>query len=119
MPQLEGSLYLLLAGTVLRHLTHSRCGIFGALGLRLFGKHFGGIDDSQCIAHANVVALFHPDFEDAAGHFARHAIFRHFNLTLNLIGRAVEGEIADQGYDCHHSHESGDGEQNVVMLLFC
>ena len=119
LPQLVSPLHLLLAGAALCHVAHGRGSLFHALCLRLLGFHVGSVEYGERVAHLHIVAFLHPDLQYAARHLARHAILRHFHFALNVVGRTVEGEIADECDDDYHCHKSEDCEQDVVMLLFC
>ena len=83
LPLLVGTAYLLLAGTVARFLLQGRCRTLGSLRLFEFGTQFGSVDDGERVAHLYMVAFLHPQFHDAAGHLARHAVFGHLHLALD------------------------------------
>lgn len=65
----------------------------------------------------DVVALLHPQFHDAPGHFARHAILGYFDLSLNdvlVAGRLEQSYHDDYGDDdCKACY----GKQNCAMLI--
>ena len=116
--QLVGTLYLLLAcsgvGEVLERLGRFACG----LGHSLLGVHLGHLEYGERIAYMHKVALLDSEFYHAAGQFARHPVFRHFDLALDNLRFLAEGEIADEGHDDHHCRKPYDGKQYVVMLCF-
>ena len=119
LPKLIGALNLLLAGSVLGLGTEGcGCGLC-TLGLLGLGLNLRGIEDGEGIAYLHVVALLDAQFEDAPGNLAGNAVFGDFHFTLDIVGCAAEGEKADEGYDDYYGHESDDGQEYVVMLLFC
>ena len=72
---------------------------FGVHGLfyKICGKGVAGMDK---------VALFHSDFKNTAGYFARDSIFCHLYLALEYFLVFVEGEITYGGYDGYHCYKT-------------
>ena len=73
--QLEGTLNLLLAGTGISQILHRLCCGIGSLEHLLLRFHLWNFEDSEGIAHVNVVALLHSQFYDAARQLAGHSVF--------------------------------------------
>ena len=119
LQQFEGTTDGLLAGTVVGHLVHCRGSPSHALGLGTLGLNLRGIKDGEGVAGMHKVTFLYTEFEDAAGHLARHTIFRHFHLTLNNVFFFVKSEITDNSYSGHGGDDAQNGQQNVVVLVFC
>ena len=119
LPQLEGTLNLLLTGSVLGLQLQSGSSILSALGLFHLRTHLGGVQYGQCVADLHIVTLLHAYFQDASRHLARHAVFTDFHLSLNQFGITAQRKESYQGHDNHGCCKSDDCKQNVVMLCFC
>ena len=110
LPQLVGSLNLLLTGSMLCLGAQGCCGGLCALCLLCLGLNLRGIQNSERIAHLHIVAFLDAEFEDAPGDLAGNAVFCYFHFTLDVIRCATEGEKADHGYDDYYGHKSDDGQ---------
>ena len=73
---------------------------------------------TQSFLNDNVLnhSAFHPDFEDASGHFARHAVFAHFHLSLDDFRCLSEGKESDDSHDDYCSDDCCDGNQDIGIL---
>ena len=89
-----------------------------ALSLCELSLHVGSIDDGERVANIHIVALFDTQFEHTSRHLARHAIFRHLDISLYNFRLALENKSADNSYYYNHDGESRHREQYVLMLCF-
>ena len=119
LQELESTLHLLFAGTVAGHQLQGIGSLLGSLSLVHLGTHLRGIKNGQRIASTDEVALLDTNFQNATGHLAGYAIFRHFDLSLNDFGVSVKGKESDEGYYGHDEGKTQDGQKNIVVLLFC
>ena len=81
--------------------------------------HLRGIENGQRVAGPHEVAFLDADLLNASGHLARHAIFGYFNLSLNDLRVAVEGQESYEGYDGYDDDEAEDGHEDIVVLFLC
>ena len=63
------------------------------------------------------VAFLHPQFDNAAGEFARHAIFGYLYFSLDSLCVLTQREKSYQGNNDDHYRESHHGKEYVVMLF--
>ena len=73
--QLEGTLNLLLARTGIGKILHGLCCGIGCLEHLLLRFHLWNFEDSEGVAHVNVVALLDSQFYDAAWQLAGYSVF--------------------------------------------
>ena len=109
---------LFATSTVVCHLVHGRCSALSALSLCELSLHVGSIDDGERVANIHIVALLDTQFEHTSRHLARHAIFRHLDISLYNFRLALENKSADNSYYYNHDGESRHREQYVLMLCF-
>ena len=73
--QLEGTLNLLLARTGIGKILHGLCCGIGCLEHLLLRFHLWNFEDSEGVAHVNVIALLDSQFYDAAWQLAGYSVF--------------------------------------------
>ena len=83
-------------------------GVGSTLGLHHLSLHLGSLDDGQCVARVDEVTFLDQECEDAPGHLARYTVFLDLHLALNLVGGAMQSQVADEGDNEDYSSESGD-----------
>jgi hypothetical protein len=120
LPHLVGAAFLFLARPLVGFPALCGGGIFGRLGLGEFCIHLRRLENGQGVAGVHLLSFFDQDAFHATGHFARHAILRHFSLSLNHFGlRAKCVETADGGDDNDRHDEQNGGDIIGSLFLHC
>ena len=118
LPHFVGGLNLLLPCALLRLAALRGGSGLGGLSLTQFSLQVGRFEYGERVAGMHIVALAHHEAQDAAGHLARHAVFRHIGFSLRQVGFVAESVEAADNYKRCHTAQRDDGRQKVGFLSF-
>ena len=113
---LVGTLHGLATGGRGGEVAQGRRGIGRGLRHLFLGVNLGYLEDGECVALLDMVALLHFQIDDAARQLAGHAVFADLYRSLDDLGVFFEKKVAHEAHDDDDGREAQDGEQDVVML---